>query len=248
MKNFLLVTDLDNTLVGDDLALAKLNQLLTQHREQYGTQIVYATGRSLTLYHELATERSLLEPDALITSVGTEIYLKGYTTPDSIWSSKLSHHWNRTQVAQIATHFTDLIPQPETEQGKFKASYFLTPEAARTVLPQLQQELQTNGIAAKLIYSSSQDLDILPQQADKGAAMTFLRQSWQIEPTRTIACGDSGNDLALFQNRQECGIIVGNAQPELLQWHHATPNPKRYLANAHCAGGILEGLEHFSFL
>ncbi|MBW4521745.1 MAG: sucrose-phosphate phosphatase [Scytolyngbya sp. HA4215-MV1] len=248
MKKFLLVTDLDNTLVGDDLALAKLNQCLIQHREQYNTQIVYATGRSLTLYHELATEKSLLAPDALITSVGTEIYLEGSKTPDQAWSDKLSSNWNLEQIIAITNHFADLVPQPESEQGAFKASYFLTPESAKSTLPQLKQQLQAQGLEAKLIYSSSQDLDILPTQADKGMAMTFLRQNWQIEPTCTVACGDSGNDLALFQSGLECGIIVGNAQPELLQWHYMNPNSNRYLAIAHCAGGILEGLEHFDFL
>ena len=34
---FLFVTDLDNTLVGDDAALAQLNRQLSQHRQLYGT-------------------------------------------------------------------------------------------------------------------------------------------------------------------------------------------------------------------
>jgi len=44
VKPFLFVTDLDNTLVGDDQALAELNRQLSQHRTEHGTKIVYATG------------------------------------------------------------------------------------------------------------------------------------------------------------------------------------------------------------
>ena len=74
MSPFLFVTDLDNTLVGDDAALILLNRELEKHRQQYHSKIVYATGRSLYLYRLLAEAKSLLQPDALITSVGTEMY------------------------------------------------------------------------------------------------------------------------------------------------------------------------------
>jgi hydroxymethylpyrimidine pyrophosphatase-like HAD family hydrolase len=72
---FLFVTDLDNTLVGDDEALKELNQQLAQHRQEYGTKIVYATGRSRSIYHDLKAEKQLLDPDALIAAVGTEFMM-----------------------------------------------------------------------------------------------------------------------------------------------------------------------------
>ncbi|WP_421655789.1 sucrose-phosphate phosphatase [Leptothermofonsia sp. ETS-13] len=248
MNPFLFVTDLDNTLVGDDVAMAELNRQLDQHRSEYGTQIVYSTGRSLTRYRQLTAEKSLLEPDVLISGVGTEIYYGNSDTPDPVWSEKLSHRWDRDEVVACAAHFADLTPQPETEQRPFKVSYFLTEKAAVEVLPQLEEVLGDRGLDIQLIYSGSQDLDILPRQANKGMAMTFVRQNLGVDPTRTVACGDSGNDIALFANRQEYGIIVGNAMAELLQWHRTNPDPNRYLAKAHCAAGILEGLQHFGFL
>lgn len=53
MAKFLFVTDLDNTLVGNDAALDELNHQLIQHRQEYGTVIVYATGRSLLCMNNL---------------------------------------------------------------------------------------------------------------------------------------------------------------------------------------------------
>jgi len=245
---FLLVTDLDNTLVGDDQALAELNQYLTYHRQTFGSQIVYSTGRSRALYHQLTTEKTLLTPDFLILSVGTEVYLADHDTPDTLWAATLSSNWDRGLVVAIAAHFADLTPQPETEQRPFKVSYFLTPTAATEVIPQLEEQLQAQGLDVQLIYSGSIDLDILPRRANKGQAMTFLRDYLGIAPENTVACGDSGNDLSMFCDRPERGIIVGNAMPELLDWHHANPNPQRYLAKASCAGGILEGLQYFGYL
>ncbi|MFO5493117.1 MAG: HAD family hydrolase, partial [Cuspidothrix sp.] len=65
MTRFLFVTDLDHTFVGDDQALLQLSDRLQSHRQQYGTKIVYSTGRSPILYRELQQEKNLFSPDAL---------------------------------------------------------------------------------------------------------------------------------------------------------------------------------------
>lgn len=248
MKSFLFVTDLDHTFVGNDAALTELSQRLDQHRQEYGTKIVYATGRSPVLYRELQQEKNLMQPDALVLSVGTEIYLDGHDTPDTGWSEVLSAGWDRELVLKIAKSFPELQLQPDSEQREFKISCFIEQHLAVTVLPKLEAELQKCELNIKLIYSSGIDLDILPRSSDKGQAMQFLRQKWKFAAERTVVCGDSGNDIALFAVGNERGIIVGNARPELLQWHNEYPANYRYLAQDTCAGGILEGLKYFGFL
>ncbi|BAY40931.1 sucrose-phosphate phosphatase [Nostoc sp. NIES-2111] len=248
MKPFLFVTDLDHTLVGNDAALAQLSQILTQHRQEYGTRIVYATGRSPVLYKELQEEKKLIEPDALVLSVGTEIYLDGSGNPDSGWSEILADGWNREIVLSVTRQFPELVLQPESEQRPFKTSFFLHEGSASRVLPKLEAELEKYELNIKLIYSSGIDLDIVPLNSDKGQAMQFLRQKWEFAAERTVVCGDSGNDIALFAVGNERGIIVGNARPELLQWHSEYPADHRYLAKNFCAGGIIEGLQYFGFL
>jgi sucrose-6-phosphatase len=235
---FLFVSDLDNTLVGDDDALIILNQELAAHRDRFGTKIVYATGRSLYL----------LTPDALITAVGTEMYfdLHKYIF-DREWANILAQGWNRDEISQIAGTYSELQLQPDSEQNPFKISYYLAEAVALQVLSYLTVDLSDRGYDIKLVYSGGQDLDLLPKNGDKGLALQFLRQKWQISPDRTVACGDSGNDIALFTG-EEKGIIVGNAKSELAQWYRENQNESLYFAQAHCAGGILEGLKHFGFL
>lgn len=249
MSEFLFVSDLDHTFVGDDDALAELQQQLSQHRKTYGTKIVYATGRSPVLYRELKAEKSLIDPDALVTSVGTEIYPHDASdTPDAEWSKILSEGWNRQVILTTCGDFSELQPQPDTEQRPFKVSYFLTEAAAKTVVPALESQLTAQGLSVKLVYSGGKDLDVLPMKGNKGLAMQFLARRWGIACDRTVACGDSGNDVALFSVGDERGIIVGNARPELLAWHQSNSSAHVYLAKAHCAGGILEGLKYFGFI
>jgi hypothetical protein len=247
MSPFLFITDLDNTLVGDDQALIELNQQLANHRQKYNTKIVYATGRSLYLYCLLAEAKALVSPDALITSVGTEMYFEqNLEQYDAEWATILSQGWNRDEIVAIASQFTELQSQPKSEQNPFKISYYLAENVAETTITKLKSALSDQGYGIKLIYSAGQDLDLLPQNGDKGLAVKFLRQRWNISPELTIVCGDSGNDISMFQG-EEKGLIVGNAKPELLQWYAANKNDNLYLAQSACAGGILEGLRHFNF-
>jgi sucrose-6-phosphatase len=242
----LLITDLDNTLVGDLAALNLLNDRFLKTRQQQEIVLVYSTGRSLTSYRRLCAKMPLLKPDVLVTSVGTEIYTdtEHLEQPSNTqWSTQLQQSWDRSLVEQVAAQFKTLQPQPDPEQRPFKVSYFLDGAIAALVMAELSTMLKLKGLCCQLIYSGGKDLDILPQNADKGKAMQFVQAQFEIDDINTIACGDSGNDIALFgQNR---GIIVGNAQPELLDWHHQNPAPHRYLATAHFAAGILEGLAHF---
>ena len=249
MTAFLFITDLDNTLVGDDAALKELNQHLDQHRQEHGTKIVYSTGRSPALYRKLTSEKSLLPPDALITSVGTEIcFDPKEEIIDQEWADMLSQGWNREEVVATAGHYSDLVPQADTEQRPFKVSYVLSEEISSELLPRLESSLKEKGLDVKLIYSGGQDLDILPQKGDKGLALQFLRQKWDMDATKTVVCGDSGNDIALFSAGEERGILVGNAKPELRQWYEENKKDYHYFAQADYANGILEGLHHFGFL
>jgi sucrose-6-phosphatase len=242
---FLIVTDLDATLVGNDRYLEDFNRFFTKHREAHGSKLVYATGRSLKLYQDLESEVDLLLPDRLITSVGSEIYTADKKM-DINWASQLSENWNVEQVKQITSKYEQLKPQPESEQGPFKVSFLLRPEH-KSILENVNQELKSKSIKAQIIYSSDKDVDVLPEQSGKGKALSYVRESLGIPCARTVACGDSGNDIALF-TENTFGIIVGNARPELREWYEANKRSNLYLARTNCAAGILEGLHHFGWL
>ncbi|MEG4575034.1 sucrose-phosphate phosphatase [Microcoleus sp. N3A4] len=238
---FLLVTDLDNTLVGDDEATQALNQRLQSKRSQIC--LVYATGRSHASTCELIAQKQLLAPDYSIAGVGSEIYQDG--TIDLDWAEYLSQDWDKMAIASLAQQFSQLKSQSPKEQNPWKISYCLEPSAENSsTLQALQQKLTESGLAAQIIFSSNRDVDILPQTSNKGNALTYLQKRLQIPSEATLVCGDSGNDISMFEQDVR-GVIVANALSELLEWHRECGTKNHYLAGSACAWGIMEGMAYF---
>ncbi|MGH7241782.1 MAG: HAD-IIB family hydrolase [Candidatus Saccharimonadales bacterium] len=233
----MLATDLDGTLVGDDAALLKLNELLENLINAENLKLVYVTGRSQQHFEELRREKGLLEPHALVTAVGTEIYINGKRL--ALWPDINS--WDKKVVSNLLSKFDELEKQPDSEQRDYKISYYY--EGTLDLIYEIQQAL---GWQYDVTYSGNKYLDILPAGINKGSAIEFLCSYWQVPITSVVACGDSENDTAMLDRYK--AVAVGNANDKLLEWCKTSKNPEIYLARSGYAKGIIEGLKHFGTL
>lgn len=244
---FLIISDLDNTWIGDDSATIALQQFLKLQRDHF--YLVYATGRSfcsvarLMRNFWLLTREPLLTPDYLITGVGSEIYEQGVL--DYNWATSISQGWNRDAVVHLTQKFPQLLPQIDSEQNPWKVSFCLHPNTKPAILKTIHEQIVQLGISAKIIFSSGRDIDILPQATDKGLAAMYLREKLQVPLEQTIVCGDSGNDLSLYQHGT-LGVIVNNAQRELAEWYSESGTKNHYFAQSSYASGILEAIKYFN--
>ena len=239
-----IVTDLDNTLVGNVTATQEFNRTILDG--DGAVRLVYATGRSYVSALRLKARADLLEPDYWITGVGSEIY-QGMTI-DRTWSDYLAHQWDRSALwaiaKQVSREFPALISQPKDTSNEHKISFYLYDDEAGKVLEILRDRIAESGLAAQVIYSSNEDVDILPIRCDKGLAMRYLMEKTGFDNTNTVVCGDSGNDIGLFK-QNTLGIVVGNARSELLEWCREFGSETVLFARSDYAAGILEGLVHF---
>ncbi|HSM58709.1 MAG TPA: HAD-IIB family hydrolase [Candidatus Sulfomarinibacteraceae bacterium] len=249
---WVLASDIDNTLTGARAALRALVTELAALRRAGKLFLALSTGRRLGQVLAGVDEEDLPQSDAVISQVGTEIYLppfKESMAPLPAWERRLRRSFSRQQALTFLQGIDGLQMQPEMYNTPLKVSAFLDqaprPEAAVKAIRQRIKEAGAAG-SYQVIWSSGRDLDIIPAAAGKGNAIRFLLDHLQLEPQMVIVAGDSGNDRSMFE-MFEHGIIVANAQPELRALRQ-NGRSTHYMARRPSAAGVREGLRHFGVL
>lgn len=236
----LLVSDIDNTLVGDEAAMKELLELLEANREMVGWGV--ATGRSLEETREVLAKHGIPDPDIVIAAVGTEIYYGPKFTLDNGWQQHLSHQWKPAVIRKALEKLDFVRPQESASQHPFKVSCFMDDQ--RDHLAQVHFALQEKKLHYTLEFSHGSYLDILPYRAGKGKALRYLSYKWNIPLNRIMICGDSGSDAQMLRG-DTCGVVVGNYSGEL---EPLRGQRKLYFSKDEYAAGILDGIKHYKFL
>ncbi len=236
----LLITDIDNTLIGDPSALEDFIRLLKRHKDDFGFGA--ATGRTVASAQDVLKRYDVPAPDIFVTSVGAEIYYRNVSLPDKGWQTHISKKWEREKIKSLLDQFDYLTYQEEDTQREFKVSYYMTPGKDR--LAEIHDALIRNRFHYTLIYSHDEFLDILPHRASKGKAIRYISYKWEIPLNKIVVCGDSGNDAEMLVGATR-GVVVANHAREL-----DALKGKRgvYFSKASYAAGIVDGLKKYGFI
>jgi len=234
---WLLVSDVDDTLLGDDAALQQL--ALAWQAAPYLTVAYNSSRPCASLRQTLAENPYLPAPDYLIGAMGTEIRHGSSGRVLTDYTRHLQQGWQLDRITTIINQM-QLIAHPPQYQTPLKASFDVP---GVEIYHQVVDRLHRAGLAAKVIYSGGKNLDIIPVQAGKGAVISYLYQKLQINPEQVVVAGDSGNDIEMFVPPYR-GIVVANADNDLKQKHA----DHIYHAQRACAAGVLEGLYYWRVL
>ena len=238
----LIVSDIDNTLLGDPYSLFEFSQLIGRVHPKIGFAV--ATGRTVQSAFDILKENNVPLPDVIISSVGSEIY---YNYHDELiyskgWDAHISHMWNRQRIKELLSVYDFLQYQEEDTQRKYKISYYTNDNAEN--IQKVKDILINNKIKANIIFSHGQYLDILPYRASKGKAIRYLCYRWNLPYENILVAGDSGNDEEMLKG-ELLGVVVANYSSEL---EKLKGNKRIYFSGRQFAGGIIGGIEHYNFL
>jgi sucrose-6-phosphatase len=236
--------DLDGTLIGKPDATSVFRK--TWERLPAGSRplLCYNSGRLLNQTMELLDRSDLPRPDYLICGVGSQIYDMTRQAVIKEFSETLTVGWDPATVEKVVSAYPRIEKQPREYQHRFKSSWYLY-QATPQEMESLEEQLKDAGLDVNVVYSSSRDLDVLPKYANKGNSLNWLLSSLEIPIDQVVVAGDTGNDISMFLLKGVKGIIVENAQPELLQ---ATIRFETFVATKPYADGVLEGLQFYGVI
>ncbi len=160
----MLVADVDDTLTGDDEALASL---LAALREAGTVRLVLDSSRPIaSVATTLAGLPVEVAPDAVVGALGTEVVIRGEPRPE--WQERFAG-FDRAPVDLVMAAL-GWPPHPPELQTPFKAS-FAIPPAGRS---EAERRVAGTGLAARCVYGDADFFDVIPAGAGKEAPLGYL--------------------------------------------------------------------------
>ncbi|WP_282940345.1 HAD family hydrolase [Paenibacillus sp. RC67] len=240
MKNILLISDLDGTLLNQTHQISLENENAIRRFKEMGGLFTLATGRMEDAVEPFVQKLGVDVPvilynGAKIVDPVTKkvLYEKKLTIPLSLWSQFMDSliasddmallvYRNgqvyapvRNAVLEKHEHKDGVVCLPFTDDIIAEpVTKVMIISSSIDKVKQLEQAVLDSGLPCEMVYSESNYLEILPQHTTKGTALIELLRILRIDHPYTIAVGDNLNDLALIQ-QADLGYAVENAHPQL---------------------------------
>ncbi len=131
---------------------------------------------------------------------------------DSVYSEKETE-WMQLYAKRTGAKFI-IIPdfmQQLKGLSPIKLIIVDSPQNIERLLPEMQERYSGR---LNVMRSNSEYLEFLPLLANKGSALEFVANMFNVDIRDTVAIGDSWNDIPMLQ-RAGLGVAVGNAKPEV---------------------------------
>ncbi|MFJ2193314.1 trehalose-6-phosphate synthase [Kitasatospora sp. NPDC087861] len=234
----ILVTDLDGTLLGGEVAdRRRLYTALVRHPE---VTVVFATGRGVPSVREVLRDPLVPRPRWIIADVGATVVDGEDFAPVAPLQEQLRAGWPGPERVRAALGgFPALVYQNGVAQDG-RCSYHLAPDGLTEELAEAVRSLGCDWL-----YSADRYFDVLPSRADKGGALRALAEKLGWSMDSVLVAGDSLNDLSLYRLGAH-GVIVGEAEPALLAAVPESPSVCR--PGRPGAAGILAALQELGWV
>jgi sucrose-phosphate synthase len=240
-RDRMIVSDLDQNLIGDPQALQELLELLQRRRKEVSFAI--ATGRRVDSALAVMKKHGIPPPDVLITSLGVRIQYGKELVDDDLWARHIDHEWSPRVIRQALDGLPGLRLQDRREQDDMKISYYYNAVDAPG-LDAINRLLWEAEINATTTLSFGQFLDITPARASKGQALRFVGQRLDIPLDHILVAGGSGADEDMMRGNT-LAVVVANRHHEELSLLPEEDNV--FFARGQYARGLLEAVDHYGF-
>ncbi|MEU0104599.1 HAD-IIB family hydrolase [Streptomyces sp. NPDC006251] len=225
--------------------LAALEEYLLTDAVRHGLLFGWVTGSSAASVREkMARCGARVLPHFVAGALGTELtfFPDGVARPDPEWRQVLRDSgFDRARVERaverLARHGVELFPQDTGHRTEFLVNYYFRslgdPRRDEQGLGLVRELAAEYGIGLNISRcnpatgdpADCYDVDFLPAVCGKRNVVRHLCARFGVDPERTLAFGDSGNDLEMLGAVRH-GYLVANCTPEARdRFPRVSPHP-----------------------
>ena len=147
--------------MGNPEAARRFKSAWSEPREGGRPLLCYNSGRLVDDILRLLESEPLPVPDYIVGGVGTQLYDVARAQAVVEFDEQYRQGWDLERIEQILAAFPGVTRQPPEFLHPYKSSWYLD-QASAEALDSLRARLAASGLKVSLVYSSSRDLDILP--------------------------------------------------------------------------------------
>ena len=231
-----LATDLDGTFLEGNNQTKSLSysELVRQQ-----VLLIYTTGRSIASVEQFCKKGYLPTPHFVIGDHGTHIVDGTSFCPVEQLQNSIIEKWNNSNGMLRELLRDEVGIQLQPINPPYRVAYYYDHRMKEETL----QKIVNAGF--DVIQSCEMYLDIVPKGVSKGSSLLNLINQLNIDRESVVTCGDSMNDLSLFQTGLK-SVAVSNSEPKLVAEIKKLNNV--YLSDFPGVLGVMDGLRFYQAL
>jgi hypothetical protein len=217
--------------------------------------LVYASERGYEASMKTVETAALPAPDALVAICGSELYQRGYRSPDPLWDQMLRRDWDPKPAKWVVgKFFADDLTEDKSTAEEYELVFNVKEDASAPAVElrdKVHSKLGEMGIKARVSLrgGSEGSLAIMPASGDIGKVVAFCAKMLKIDsPGSTCVFGHAGFvDSCVGSSETALGVVAaGDSLPATLQ--PASQNGRIYVSQHKGVPALLDGVMHHAVL
>lgn len=178
------------------------------------TYVLFSSSSGFDASVQSINDAQLVEPDALATLSGTELYQRGYKTPDPYWGEQVQSGWTPRPVEWVASKFfSDEIKDIDFEQEYVVKIRCKGSNPSADFCSRMWKKLREMGIPARVVLADSSDMvHVVPAASSPAGIVAFCQMMLSVPENSTFVFG--GDDLinACVQGKGNVGLCPSGTE------------------------------------